>query len=240
MAGTAPVSASAAANARYERRLRTMTTAALAKERHRIARELHDGVIQSLYGIGMVLEGIKTDTFQPVINDQLTGITDSINGIIDDVRAYINDLTPARLAKRGLGPELCSLANELHTSTGVIAAVRLHDGTEEINAAMGRDLVQITREALSNVAQHAGATHVVLSLRRTSQNVRLEIADDGCGIGSSRSPSGRGLANIVRRAEAWGGIAEIGIPRGGGTVVRVLLPATADTTPRPGALAAAG
>lgn len=212
----------------------------LAKDRNRIARELHDGVIQSLYGIGMLLEGIKGDAFQRAVQEQMSGITDSINGVIDDLRAYINDLTPARLAKRGLGPELCALANEFQASSGVVTTVRLHDGVEEIKAAMGRDLVQIAREALANVAKHAAASHVVLSLRCTAHNIRLEVTDDGRGIVARRTSTGRGLANIVRRAEAWGGTAEIAGVSGGGTAVRVLLPARATETPASGSLAIAG
>ncbi|HEV2140098.1 MAG TPA: GAF domain-containing sensor histidine kinase [Candidatus Dormibacteraeota bacterium] len=214
----------------------------LAKDRNRIARELHDGVIQSLYGIGMVLEGIRADTFLPATQEQLSRITGSINGVIDDLRAYINDLTPPMLAKRGLGPELCALANEFQTRSGVITTVRLHDGLDEIKAAVGRDLVQIAREALTNVGKHAGASHAVLSLRCTAQGIKLEISDDGRGFSLRRSSSGRGLANIVRRAEAWGGTAKIGPAGSSGTSVRILLPARTTDPPASGrgALAIAG
>lgn len=227
MVGTPSASASAAAQARYDRRLRTLTRAALAKDRDRIARELHDGVIQSLYGIGMILEGLKSESAQPAIYDQLSAMTDSINGVIDDVRAYILDLTPARLITRGLGPELCSLANVFQASTGVIVSVRLDDGVEGIKAAMGRDLVQIVREALSNAAKHAHASRVDVSLSCSDQGIRLEITDNGCGFAPLRTSSGRGLANIVKRAEFWGGTAKISAVRGTGTAVYVLLPAHA-------------
>ncbi|HYT14077.1 MAG TPA: histidine kinase [Candidatus Nitrosopolaris sp.] len=199
----------------------------LAQDRNRIARELHDGVIQSLYGIGMVLAGVKAQTFQPPTHDQLSAMTESLNGVIDDIRAYIHDLTPPRLASRGLGPELCSLASEFEASSGVITSVRLNDGVDEIQTAMGRDLVQIAREALYNVAKHAAASRVVVSLRCTAQSIRLEISDDGRGITRKQRSSIRGLANIVRRAEAWGGTAEISATGGNGTLVRVLLPAHA-------------
>jgi signal transduction histidine kinase len=199
----------------------------LAQDRNRIARELHDGVIQSLYGIGMVLAGVKAQTLQPATHNQLSAMTESLNGVIDDIRAYIHDLTPPRLARRGLGPELCSLANEFEASSGVITSVRLNDGVDEIQTAMGRDLVQIAREALYNVAKHAAASRVVLSLRCTAQSIRLEISDDGRGITPKQKGSIRGLANIVRRAEAWGGTAEISATGGNGTLVRILLPAHA-------------
>ena len=212
----------------------------LARDRNRIARELHDGVIQSLYGIGMVLEGIKTETFRPTVEAQLSGVTASINEVMDDLRAYINDLTPSRLAKRGLGPELCALANEFQAGCGVIASVRLHDRVDEIKPAMGRDLVQIAREALSNVAKHAAASHVMVGLRCTASNIKLEITDDGRGITARRASSGRGLANIRRRAAAWGGSVEISSMSGGGTSVRVLVPAHATETPVSRALAIAG
>jgi signal transduction histidine kinase len=236
----APFAAEAGLAITFAEARRELERGLLAKDRDRIARELHDGVIQALYGIGMVVEGIKAETFQPGVHEQLSVVTASINGIMDDLRAYIHDLTPARLAKRGLGPELCALAAEFQSASGVVASVRLHDGVEEIKAAMGRDIVQIAREALSNVAKHAAATRVVLSLRCTAQSIKLEITDDGRGIAVRRTSSGRGLANIVRRAQAWGGSAEISAAGASGTTVRVVLPLRAAEAPATASLAIAG
>lgn len=230
----APYAAEAGLAITFAQARRELERGLLAKDRDRIARELHDGVIQALYGIGMVIEGIKTETFQPTVHEQLSGVTASINAVMDDLRAYINDLTPTRLAKRGLGPELCALAADFQASSGVIASVRLHARVEEIKPAMGRDLVQIVREALSNVARHAGATRVVLNLRCTAQSIKLEVTDDGRGISARRTSSGRGLANIVRRAEAWGGTAEIGPRHGSGTAIKVCIPARSREVGRSG------
>jgi two-component system, NarL family, sensor histidine kinase DevS len=203
---------------------RELERGVLAKDRGRIARELHDGVIQSLYGIGMVLEGIQGGSPQTGIKIQLSGITSSINTIIDDLRAYIHDLTPSRLAKRGLGFELSLLAHEFEAGSGVLTSVRLEEGTDEIAAGLARDLVQISREALSNVAKHAEASSVVISLDCTRAGIMLVIADDGHGISAHRRAGGRGLSNIMRRAESWGGDAEIGSSGRRGTSVRVFVP----------------
>ena len=205
---------------------RELERGVLAKDRNRIARELHDGVIQSLYGIGLVIEGIRKEAVRPGVKDQLSGLTESINLVIDDLRAYINDLTPQRLAKRGLGPELCSLAKEFQACSGVAAAVRLNGAIDDIGAEMGRDLIQIAREALSNVAKHASATKVVLSLRHGAQTIRLEVADDGRGM-TPENMRGRGLPNILRRAQAWGGTLEIRPLHGSGMAIRVVVPARA-------------
>ncbi|OLD48756.1 MAG: hypothetical protein AUI42_11060 [Actinobacteria bacterium 13_1_40CM_2_65_8] len=203
----------------------------LAKDRNRIARELHDGVIQSLYGIGLVIEGVRSEVARPSVKDQLSGLTESINLLIDDLRAYINDLTPTRLAKRGLGSEMLSLAKEFQASTGVVATVRLHEHVDEIGADLGRDLVQIAREALANVAKHAAATRVVISLRWTTQSIRLDVSDDGTGI-APKHTRGRGLPNMLRRVQAWGGRVEIGPAHGTGTAVRVWIPARAGEAAR--------
>jgi len=196
----------------------------LARDRSRIARELHDGVIQSLYGIGMVLDSLTGGGQEKRIQGQLPGITSSINLIIDDLRSYIHDLTPNRLAKRGLGSELCSLAQEFQAGSGVITSVRLEQGIDGIKAELARDLVQISREALSNVAQHARASMVTISLEPTAQGFLLEIDDDGSGIEPQRRARGRGLLNIRRRARGWGGVAVIGASGRGGTLVRVSVP----------------
>jgi signal transduction histidine kinase len=194
---------------------RELERGVLAKDRNRIARELHDGVIQSLYGIGLVIEGIRKEAVRQGVKDQLSGLTESIN-----------HLTPQRLAKRGLGPELCSLAKEFQACSGVAAAVRLNGAIDDIGAEMGRDLIQIAREALSNVAKHASATKVVLSLRRGAQTIRLEVADDGRGM-TPENMRGRGLPNILRRAQAWGGTLEIRPLHGSGMAIRVVVPARA-------------
>jgi signal transduction histidine kinase len=196
----------------------------LQKDRTRISRELHDGVIQSLYGIGLVVESIRKEALRPSVKDQLSGVTQTVNVVIDDLRAYINDLTPASLAKRGLGSELRSLVSEFQTSTGVIPTVRLDEHIGEIGAALGRDMVQIAREALANVAKHAKASRVSVSVDCDPHNVRLEIVDDGRGITPGQGSRGRGLENILLRAQAWGGVAEIGRYGGIGTTVRVTVP----------------
>ncbi len=196
----------------------------LAKDRGRIARDLHDGVIQSLYGIGMVLEGIQTGSQTGRVKNQLSGLTGSINSIIDDLRSYINDLTPSRLAKRGLGYELALLADEFHASSGVMASVRLDDGVDDIRAGLARDLVQISREALSNVAQHADASNVTISLDCPTEGVELVITDDGNGIAVRRRTGGKGLGNILKRAKSWGGDAVIEPSGKRGTAVRVSVP----------------
>lgn len=219
----APFCAEARLAVTFAEARRELERGLLAEDRNRIARELHDGVIQSLYGIGLVIEGIRGEAVRPSVNDQLSGLTESINLLIDDLRAYINDLTPTRLAERGLGPELSSLAREFQASTGMIATVRLTKGVDEIGAELGRDLVQIAREALANVAKHAAASRVVLSLRCSSHTVRLEIADDGRGMAPNHS-RGRGLLNILRRVQAWEGNVEIGPLHGIGTAVKVSVP----------------
>jgi signal transduction histidine kinase len=203
----------------------------LARDRSRIARELHDGVIQSLYGIGMVLDSLVGGGQEKRIQGQLPGITSSINSIIDDLRSYIHDLTPDRLAKRGLSSELCSMAQEFQASSGVITSVRLEHGIDGIKAEVARDLVQISREALSNVAKHAVASRVTISLEPTAQGFLLEIADDGHGIELRSHTGGNGLDNIRRRARSWGGGAEIGASARGGTSIRVSVPRRSSKDP---------
>ena len=195
----------------------------LAKDRGRIARDLHDGVIQSLYGIGMVLEGIQGDG-QSRYKNQITGITGSINSIIDDLRSYIYDLTPSRLARRGLAYELGLLGEEFQAGSGVVTSVELKDGIDEIDAGLARDLVQISREALSNIAQHADASSATIRLDRSRQgSIVLVISDDGNGLARKRNP-GRGLGNIIKRAQRWDGVAEIRQSGRHGTEVRVRVP----------------
>lgn len=196
----------------------------LAEDRHRIARELHDGVIQSMYGIGLMLEGVKGEKDVRRIHDQLSGITASINHVIDDLRAYIEDLTPTRLATHGLEAELRSLAQEFQARGGVVASVRVRGDVNEITADQGRHLIQIARESLSNVSRHAAASRVTLRLFSGPEGLRLEIVDDGHGFLQDDCTRGRGLANVVRRAQVLGGTAAIASTGGSGTAIRVSVP----------------
>ena len=136
-------------------------------ERERIAKELHDGVIQSLFAVGMSLQGAAALAQDPNITARIEGAVEDIDGAIRDLRNYIFGLRPGILADRQLGP---GAARAGHGVPGALGrASRWWTSTSASRpalASIASDVVQVTREALSNVGRHAGATTCRVSLRR--------------------------------------------------------------------------
>ena len=135
-------------------------------ERERIAKELHDGVIQSLFAVGMSLQGAAALAQDEGITIRIEGAVEDIDGAIRDLRNYIFGLRPGILADRQLDQALRELGAEFEQRSGVVTVVDIDAGIAAELASIASDVVQVTREALSNVGRHAEATTCRVSLRR--------------------------------------------------------------------------
>lgn len=199
---------------------------AVLEDRERIAKELHDGVIQALFAVGMNLQATEANAGDPEsVRARLSGAVDSIDMAIRDLRNYIFGLRPGILADRQLDQALHQLVEEFQEKSGVVTAVEID---ERVAAQLGNtatQLVQVTREALSNVARHAEATTCRVSLVQRDDRAVLEIDDDGRGFKPGRGSSrGQGLRNMRERVEAIGGRFSVESSSGEGTTIRVQLP----------------
>ena len=196
---------------------------AILEDRDRIGRDLHDLVIQRLFAVGLTLENVSRLTVRPEVTDRLTGAVDDIDATIKDIRRTIFELSaPPRSAdlRTELGEEVAAtsvtlgFSPRLQTDGPIDSAVR-----PEIRP----HLLAVAREALSNVARHAGATSVDVHLA-VGTEVVLTVTDDGVGIleGGRRS----GLRNLAERAESFGGSFEARrTGPGGGTTAIWRVPA---------------
>ena len=194
-------------------------------ERERIAKELHDGVIQSLFAVGMSLQGAVALTQDEGIAGRLEDAVEDIDRAIRDLRNYIFGLRPGILADRQLDQALRELGSEFEQRSAVVTVVDVDPGVAAELASVAADVVQVTREALSNVSRHAAATTCRVSLRRTADgNALLEIDDDGQGFELGGAPGGLGLANLRERVDSLGGKLDIDSMTGEGTTVRATLP----------------
>ncbi|MEX0651276.1 MAG: GAF domain-containing sensor histidine kinase [Actinomycetota bacterium] len=207
-----------------QRAQRKLARLELFEERERIAKELHDGVIQSLFAVGMGLQGIAAATDDPEVARRLEGAVEEVDRAIRDLRNYIFGLRPGILADRHLGQALQQLAQEFQTKTEVVTIVDLDPALASALASKAPDVVQLTREALSNVGRHAGATTCRVSLRRKDDGAVLEIDDVGAGFDVDGPHSGMGLANLESRVAGLGGSFTIQSTKGEGTTVRALIP----------------
>jgi signal transduction histidine kinase len=196
----------------------------LLEERERIAKELHDGVIQSLFAVGMSLQGVAGTVHDAEVAGRIEGSVEDIDRAIRDLRNYIFGLRPGILADRQRGQALKELAIEFQDRTEVLTIVSVDEEVASELAGRAADVVQLTREALSNIGRHASATSCRVSLRRTDRGAELEIDDDGVGFDVAQPAPGMGLENLRARVEGLGGALAIVSVAGEGTTVRAALP----------------
>jgi signal transduction histidine kinase len=194
-------------------------------ERERIAKELHDGVIQSLFAVGMGLQGTAALARDDDTARRIEAAVEELDRAIRDLRNYIFGLRPGILADRQLHQALRELSAEFQARSEVLTVVEVDEAVAAELASRAADVVQLTREALSNVERHAGATTCRLSLRRAAGGVALlEIDDDGRGFDPTIPSEGMGLSNLAGRVESLGGELSIESIAGEGTTIRARIP----------------
>jgi signal transduction histidine kinase len=207
-----------------ERRGRELQRLQVFEERERIAKELHDGVIQSLFAVGMNLQGVATSSADPETARRLEAAVEDVDVAIRDLRNYIFGLRPGILADRQLDQALKELTSEFGGRSGVVTVVEVDGDAASELASRAGDVAQLAREALSNVSRHAEATTCRVSLRPGAEGIVLEIDDDGRGFDVGTTTPGMGLRNLRERAESIGGKLEIQSTPGDGTTVRASFP----------------
>jgi signal transduction histidine kinase len=161
---------------------------------------------------------------EPETVRRLEGAVEDVDHAIRDLRNYIFGLRPGILADRQLDQALKELAREFSDRSGVVTVVDVDGDAASHLASQAADVVQIVREALSNVGRHADATTCRVRLVRDREGgFLLEVDDDGSGFDPSTLSAGMGLANLRERAGSLGGTLEIVSGDGEGTTLRVFL-----------------
>jgi signal transduction histidine kinase len=202
---------------------------AVVEERDRIGRDLHDSIIQNLYAVGLSLEDVPElmDELPAEAKARVERAIDSLHEAIGEMRTFIFGLRPELLDQADLATGLATLADELRVNTMLDVRLEL-DGWEPTALSPDRsvEVLQIAREALSNVARHAGATMVDISLSRDGSALRLRIADNGVGFppDAPRAATHQGLANMRERASALGAHLLLTSREGAGTDVELRVP----------------
>ena len=210
--------------AETERKGRELQRLQVLEERERIGKELHDGAIQSLFAVGMHLQAMATASADADVARRLEAAVEDIDHAIRDLRNYIFGLRPGILADRQLDQAIKELASEFGSSSGVVTIVEVDADAASVLASRASDVVQLVREALSNVGRHAEAATCRVSLRRGDAGFVLEVDDDGRGFDANLPGSGMGLRNLGERVGALGGSFEVRSIPGEGTTLRATLP----------------
>ena len=197
----------------------------LAEERERISRELHDGTIQSLFAVGIELKAAQAESGDERMRPAIDNAVDELDRVILDLRQYIFGLRSVLLSDQHLDLALGQLVRDLGARAPLRTEANIDRSVAAALAPQGNDVVQITREALSNVRRHAGARSCRVSLRRVDSSAELEVADDGRGFDlATQDVKGHGLPNIRDRVAALGGEALIQSSPGSGTVLLIRIP----------------
>jgi len=211
-------------------------------ERRRLARDLHDSVVQQLFSMRMQATALRAQLERPgaglvEVYGSAEELVELSQNALADIRRLTFELRPLDLAERGLVHAVRAHAESLQARTGLIIDVR---APADLEPALGidvqEDLLRIVQEALHNVVKHARATAVEIRLapldERGGDRLLLEVSDDGCTpdtVSDAPVEEGArnrlGLVSMRERTERWGGGLVVGPRPGGGWIVRVTLPA---------------
>ena len=197
----------------------------MLQDRERIARDLHDLVIQRLYATGMSLQGALPLIVRPEVADRVTRAVDAMDDTIGEIRSAIFALQSRHdLKQPALSERILDVASEMTGPLGFAPSLSLSTGLDDqVPAEVGDQALHALREALSNAARHADASRVDIRLQVGSDLV-VVVSDDGVGLGDSTRRSG--LANLAERAGQLGGTLQVGPAGDRGTELRWQVPLT--------------
>lgn len=202
---------------------------ATLRERNRLAREMHDSLGHALVSIAVKLEAVRLlySVDAARADMELGETTNLVRATMTDLRRSLAGLGPAALEEQPLCQALAELTREMGRRTGVLAAYTIDEHVALLDRNVQETLYRVGQEALTNVAKHARARHVTLSLGVCNGAALLEVGDDGVGLGAlPQSGQARyGVRGMRERVEALGGTLSLGPRAEGGTIVRARIPA---------------
>jgi signal transduction histidine kinase len=192
-------------------------------DRDRIARDLHDRVIQRLFAIGLSLEGVSRSDLPGPVTERLHRAVDDLDETVRQVRSSIFELEERRVPGRSLRQEVLSECSAAARTLGFEPVVHFEGPVDSsVGGTTADHLLAVVREALSNVARHARAQGVEVGVTACGGEAVLTVHDDGRGL-DPEAPRGDGLRNMEQRARALGGSATVD-PDGPGTLLRWAVP----------------
>lgn len=216
----AAVAGGAVAAARLHDRL---TRVALAEDRERIARDLHDSVIQDLFATGLSLQGLSMSTDDPRAAKRLDDAIERIDNAISSLRSFIFDI-------RALGATIADPERTIRRLVERLVADRQVDVSVEIGAVAGAppevldDALGVIRESVSNAVRHAQASVLSVLVDTTDNGLTIVVRDNGCGFDPHTVKRGMGLDNLQARAASRSGSIKVESAQGVGTTVTAVFP----------------
>jgi signal transduction histidine kinase len=185
-------------------------------DRDRIARDLHDQVIQRLFAIGLALQGTHRRAKSPAVADRLVEHIDQLHEVIQDIRTAIFDLQTGMGDTPGLRARLHEVITELTADAPLRTTVRMSGPLDVVPEDLAAHAEAVVREAVSNAVRHADAGELTVTVS-VEDDLVIDVTDNGVGMPATVARSG--LHNLQQRAGEMGGSFGLQRPAGGGTRV---------------------
>lgn len=218
------IGAAAVQTARLQTRLRRL---AVVEDRQRIARDLHDSVIQDLFATGLSLQGLASRVSDPKINDPLNQALDTLDRSVTALRSYVFELRESSRGPVGLDERLQQLVSRMGATYPSHVELNIEG---EVPADWDEELVILATEALSNALRHSHATHVEVELAISPDEMVLRVVDNGDGFDPGEPRHGMGLSNMAARAQAMGGWLNVESEATTGTTIEARIPLSPPTS----------
>jgi signal transduction histidine kinase len=194
----------------------------LFADRDRIARDMHDQVIQRIFAVGLALQGIAGRVRSQEISERLTNCIDDLQSVIDDMRRTIFNLQHSANSAGAFSQRLQEAIGRLTESQDIATAVRISGPVNVVTGELADDAEAVVVEALSNAVRHSGAATVTIDVE-VGDDLTIVVTDNGRGVpADNRRRSG--LSNMASRAEQHGGVCSVASPASGGTRVTWTVP----------------
>jgi signal transduction histidine kinase len=184
----------------------------------RIARDLHDGLVQVLGAAKMALQSVAPDSDRSVLQKHIRSASDILDEAVSEARSISHQVLPYSLLKEGLIPAL----EELFARS--LASFEFHhDEVIHVSEQAAINIYRIAQELVNNVQKHAGSAHVSVSLKTFDRQLKFTFADNGEGYDSAMTTTGAGLSNMATRAALLGGTLEVRSGIGKGTTTELTI-----------------
>ena len=217
----AVVAGAAVSTARLQDRLRKT---AVVEDRERIARDLHDAIIQDLFAVGLSLQGMSLRVEDTELRTMLTESVERLDNAISELRRFIFGLRPPVWSGRNLHKEIAELVEQLSAPYSQTVDLMIPPDLGSVDPDTVEAAMQLVRESMSNALRHAEADKVTISVDRLGGDLMIMVTDDGVGFDPATVRRGLGLDNLTNRTAQVGGNADVRSQVGSGTTVTLRLP----------------
>jgi len=205
------------------RRRERVNVAAVAEDRNRIARDLHDSVIQDLFAVGLSLQGLS-QRLPESGGHMLDSAVDQLHNAVETLRKYIYELRAADDRRQDLAWMLDDLAERMGSAYPTRVSLKLEGDVGGVELGVSEEVMKLVTEAVSNALRHSRAEEVAVDATRDPAGLTISISDDGSGFDVETVDQGLGLVNMAERTRRLGGGLDIETTPGSGTVVSISLP----------------